>query len=141
MTEKEMQTLFGKHIQSNPPSQTEVYELKICKNTSLPFGDLKEHQIKALSDAESNFCYHRITDQPWIKDRPWTYTIKKPFDCFILVKAKAFVVLWFYKPRQSRVFIKIPIGAFLQEKEISKRKSITERRALEIGIPFIVKNV
>jgi hypothetical protein len=140
MTEKDMQTLFGRHIKLHPPTQTEVYELKICKGTSLSFGDLKPHQQEALVNAEDNCLYHKITDQPWIKDRPWTYTLKKPFDCFILVEVKSFVVVWYYKSRKPKIFIKIPIKEFLKEQTISARKSLTEKRALEIGKPFMIKH-
>lgn len=141
MTEKVMQTIFGKYVKSNPPVQTEVYELKIAKGTSIPFSDLKEHQVEALLKAQHENLYHKITDQPWIKDRPYTFTAKKPFDCFSLVKVNAFVIIWFYKPRQRRVFVKIPIDSFVNESKISERKSLTEIRAREIGTEFEAKEI
>jgi len=135
MTEANMQTMFGKHLLVNPPDKTEVYELKFCKGTSLPFGDVKEHQIEALLRAENAGIYHKITDQPWIQNRA-AFTYKKPFDCFYVKEALAYVVVWFYRPRTKKIFIKIPIQAWLHEQNTCKRKSITLVRALEIGISF-----
>ena len=139
MTERQMQTFFGKHVQQNPPHQTEVYELKICKGTSLPFDSIQEHQEKALLEAENSFLFHKITDQPWIQDRPYTFTNKKPFDCFVLVGVQSFVILWYYKPRKPKYFIKIPIKAFIVKREKGLRKSITEETAKQIGKEMFIK--
>lgn len=140
MVERDMQTFFGKHIQAFPPKQTEVYELKIVKGTSIPFNAVQEHQLQALFKASEDSIYHKITDQPWLPNRPNSFTSKKPFDCFVIVKAKAFIVLWFYKPRQPKIFIKIPIKAWYQEMLKSSRKSLTEERALEIGEQFFINS-
>lgn len=134
-----MQSLFTAHVRSHLPSQTEVYELKICKGSSMPFNQLQEHQEKALLQASQTGLFHKITDQPWIKDRPYTFTSKKPFDCFALVGVKAFVVVWYYHIRQAKVFIKIPIEEFIKERETCGRKSLTEQRAMEIGRPLFIK--
>lgn len=136
MKEADMQVLFGQYIKKHPPQKTEVYELKICKDKRLPFASVQEHQVNALLAAETSFLYHRITDQPWIPDRKYTYTLKKPFDCFAIVAATAYVVVWFYEPRKAKTFIKIPIQTFVEEAKVSSRKSLTPERALEIGIPI-----
>lgn len=138
MVEKDMQTLFTRHIRVYPPKETEAYELKICKGTSLPFNSLQEHQVKALLEAEEGSLFHKITDQPWIADRPYTFTAKKPFDCFCLVKVRSYVIVWFYAPKKPKVFIKIAIKDFIKESLNSSRKSLTEKRAEEIGMPFFV---
>lgn len=135
MTEKNMQTFWSTHVKTHLPLATEVYELKICKGTSLPFESVQEHQAKALLDAETGGMYYKIPDQPvsWGADSPIRFAAKKPFDCLAIVGARGFVVVWFYHERQKKVFIKIPIQTFLHEKEISTRKSLTEQRAKEIG--------
>lgn len=138
MTEKVMQTLFGNYRKNNPPLETEVYELKICKGTSLPFNHLDDHQALALLAAEDSSLYHRLTDQPWMKDRPFPFTFKKPFDCFSLVKVKSFVIVWFYIPRTPKVFYKIPIKVWIKERDSCGRKSLTGQRAREIGQPICI---
>lgn len=125
MNEKNMQIFFGNYLKNNLPEESEAYELKIAKGSRLPFNDIKEHQIKALLDVEGKGLYHRLTDQPWIRDRPYTYTLKKPFDCFCLVKAKGYLILWFYKPRKPKKFLKMGINTFLKLKRSTKRKSMT----------------
>lgn len=138
MTEKLMQTMFGKYLEANPPLQSELYELKICKKSSIPFNAVQPHQIAALLKATTTALYHKIADSPvsWGAGTAVRFTAKKPFDCFILVGAPAYIVIWFYHPRGKKVFIKISIGVFLQEMQTSVRKSLTETRALEIGIPL-----
>lgn len=131
-----MQSLFGAYLKENPPKETEAYELKITKHNSLPFKDVKEHQVEALLKTEGKGLYHRITDQPWIENRPYSYTLKKPFDCFCLVNAKAYVVVWYYKPRQPKVFLKIRIQDFLKFKRLAEKagfKSLKEQMAQEIA--------
>lgn len=139
MTEKDMQTLFTAFVKSHLPESSEVYELKICKGTSLPFSQVQPHQEQALLSAHGMGLFHKITDQPWIKDRPYTFTAKKPFDCFALVGVKAFVVVWYYHKGKAKVFVKIPIDVFIHERETCGRKSLTEQRAMEIGRPILIK--
>ena len=145
MTERDMQSLFGKYVKAHMPEETEAYELKYTSGTSIPFNAVQEHQVDALTKAECGWpdvkgmggLYHRITDQPWIADRPYSYTLKKPFDCFVLVNVKAYVVVWFYKQRQPKEFIKIRIGAFLQLRDKSNRKSFTEEMARSVAKEII----
>lgn len=125
MNEKNMQSLWGNYLKNNLPPQSEAYELKITSGNTLPFNDIKEHQIKALLDVEGKGLYHRLTDQPWIKDRPYTYTLKKPFDCFCLCKAKGYLIIWFYKPRTPKKFFKMDINTFLKLRRSMTRKSMT----------------
>lgn len=138
MTEKDMQTIFGKHLQKHPPRVSEVYELKICKGTSLAFDSVQAHQIEGLSKAQNDSLFHKIADQPWGGNDKFRFTIKKPFDCFVLVKSPAFVIIWFYKPRKPKIFIKIPILAFVKMKNEADRKSITEQMAKEIGTEILI---
>ena len=138
MRERDMQTLFGRYIEKYPPEETEAYELKFTSGKSLNFSEVKEHQIEALLKAEDEAFYHRITDQPWLPDRKYSYTLKKPFDCFCLTGVKSYIVIWFYKPRQPKVFIKIPIKKFLRTAINCNRKSLTKEMALQIGQPLAI---
>ena len=129
-----MQTIWTKYIESNPPKQSEVWELKIIKTKSLRFDAVKEHQRKALLDAKSSGLYHKIQDIPVsyysLKSR---FTHHSPFDCMFLKGVPAFVLVWFYKPRQKKKFIKIKIKDFLEMEKGADRKSFTEEMALDFG--------
>lgn len=127
MTERQMITLFGRYVFKHPSKESEVYELKVTSKKAIGFKELKSHQREALKKVELEGLYYRITDQPWIKDRPYVYTLKKPFDCFF-VKCKAYVVVCFYKPRKPKVFYKIRISDFLMMENLTKRKSFTEEK-------------
>lgn len=137
MTEKEMQTLFGKYLKKTPPKESEVYELKICKTSSLPFNSVKPHQIENLLQAETSSFYHKITDPPVFYGMNTKFNILRPFDCFCLVKVKAYIILWFFKPRKLKQFIKIRIKDFLKLKAISDRMSFNEQMVLGIDHEII----
>ncbi len=137
MKESNMQTFFGNYLKKNFPSVSTAYELKICKGNSLPFDAIKEHQIKGLKDTKDNFLYHKISDMPIFKGSKTRFTKKKPFDCLCLVKAEAYVVIWFYRPKKSKVFYLIDIDKFIEEKNYSKRKSLTLFRTWEIAEKII----
>ncbi len=142
MVEKHMQSFFGRYLQTHLPGQNEVYELKMTSGTSIPFNSIKDHQVENLQRAERGDFYHRITDQPvsyyGSKAR---FSIQKPFDCLSMTKSKAYVVVWFYKPRQEKVFIKMRIEDYLRMKEHAKRKSFTEEMALEVGSTISMASV
>ncbi len=135
-----MQNFFGKHLKQNPPEQNEVYELKITSGTSIPFKAVQDHQVDALMEADRGSFYHRITDQPVFGGMSTRFHVRKPFDCMSLSKSKAYVVVWFYKPRKPKVFIKIRINHFIVMKEFADRKSLTEEMALDVGerIPLTI---
>jgi penicillin-binding protein-related factor A (putative recombinase) len=124
MKECNMQTLFSRWIQENPPTESAVFELKICKQKSLPYSRIEEHQLESLYNAKHSFSYHKLSDMS---------REKKPYDCYIVVGVKAFLVVWFYKPREAKEFIFIDIDILLSEISLSPRKSLTEERAKEIG--------
>ena len=137
MKEMDMQTFFGKAIQRTPPEETEIYELKICKGSSMPFDKIRPHQIEALFKAETEFFYHKITDPPVFYGMNSRFNIKRPFDCLCLVNVKAYLVFWFYKPKQPKKFIKVRIKDFLIFKEGSKRKSFKEEEILKVASEVI----
>jgi hypothetical protein len=128
MKEAKFQTLFSKWLKYNW-SINSVFELKICKNKSLPFNSVKEHQIDALLKTQTKFINYKIPDCGYDQ---------KPFDCFFLTNMNAYVVIMFYK-RGQKEFIIIPIKKFIKEKQISNRSSLTEQRAHEIGKCYLLK--
>ena len=136
-----MQTLFGQYLKEHLPQQNEVYELKMTSGNSIPFDAVKNHQIENLQRAEEKDFYHRITDQPVFYGMKRRFTIQKPFDCLSMTKAKGYVVVWFYRPREKKVFIKMRVEDFLRMKKYSKRKSFTEDMALKAGKPIPLTSV
>lgn len=130
MKEKDIQREFGKKI-----LQTGVFELKLCKGTSLSFDSLAEHQEKALlaiSGDEGH--YHKISDS-FISDkiRGTRFPMPKPFDCFFLRKMGAYVVPVFYVPIKKKICYIIRIEDWIKCRETAGRKSITEAMAAEIA--------
>lgn len=120
--ESDMQNRFGRWLKYNWDKPS-VFELKITKTQSLPFKEVKDHQVLALDMAQNRHLYYKIPDDTFGR---------KPFDCFFLTKITAYVVIMFYTRGQSR-FIMINIDDWKSEIEMSDRKSITEKRAMEIG--------
>jgi penicillin-binding protein-related factor A (putative recombinase) len=138
MTEKDMQVLFGEILKNNPPKETEVYELKICKKSSLPFSAIKDHQLESLYLSEAAGLYHKLSDPPIFRGMRTRFNIKRPFDCFYLTHVKAFLVIWFYKRGEKKQFIKIKVKDFIDFKRRSIKKSLTEKEALAISSEIIV---
>jgi hypothetical protein len=126
--EKDFQTKFNKWLMHNwsVGGVSGAFELKLEKGKSLPFSAVKDHQERALSLAKHHGLVYKIPDGNFEQ---------KPFDVFILSQAAAFVVLQFYRHGQKE-FIMINIDNWLKEKATSKRKSLTEERAKEIGTTF-----
>ena len=133
-----MQVLFGRHLKDNPPKETEVYELKICKGNSLPFNSVKQHQIDALTQTQTSSFYHKLTDPPVFYGMKTRFNVKRPFDCFCLVKVNAYLVFWFYKPRKPKQFIKVRIKDFLKLKEASSKMSFTEEEISGIATDILL---
>jgi len=125
MTEKNMQTMFSNYIKFNKPNTSEVYELKIVKGTALPFDRVAEHQIDALVNAATGVgLYWKIPDMAAKSG----YAAPKPYDCQYICRAKAYLIIWFYKPKQKKQFYKVGIFEWNRMRGIvsSHRKSFTE---------------
>ena len=119
MKESSMQTLFGRYLKDNPPPETEKYELKMTKGKSIRWDAVAEHQVEALLDP---LQYHKIPDMASIGG----YSSPKPYDCFVMVNVTGYVVVWFYKPRQPKVFHKMDIKDYLMVMSTAPRKSYRE---------------
>ena len=137
MKEKDMQVIFRNILTDNPPNKTAVYELKLCKSRALPFNAVKVHQVEGLLNAKLGNLFHKISDSPIFAGAKSRFTKPKPFDCFSLYHAGAYIVILYYKPRQPKEFILIDIEAYIQEAERSTRKRLTEERAREIAEEII----
>ncbi len=109
-----------------------IFELKLCKGTSLSFSALAPHQRQALTAINSlTGLYHKISDSPFFKDPGgrMRFTKPKPFDCFLLKDLDAYVVVMFYTPRTKKNVYYIHIFDFLTMEMETERKSFTEDMA------------
>jgi hypothetical protein len=115
--EAKYQTKFN-HWAKEVYKRTAVFELKQTQWSSIPFSDVKDHQVSALVAVSKGTFVWKIPDAGF----------QNPFDSFCMTKIPAYVVLCFPKSIEM-----IPIAGFLLEKERSKRKSITYDRARAIS--------
>lgn len=105
-------------------NESAAFELKVSPSTSLSFKAVQPHQEAALLASKHTKCIFKIPDAGW----------QNPFDSFMLAGAGAYIVIMFSsKTRGKKDFVMIDIDAWMKEKESSKRKSLTEERALQIG--------
>lgn len=108
---------FREWMRENP-QWSGAYELKQCA-TCLNFKAVKDHQIAALKLAKGSGLLWKIADDS---------RGVKPFDYFYLRGAGGYIVI-----KYTRCFVIIDVDIFIEEKEISFRKSLTIERALEIA--------
>ena len=125
MKEKDFQADFGKLNRING-----VFELKICKGTSLPFDALADHQEEGLVEASiGDGVYHKLSDIGGSSG-----TGKKPFDCFRLQGINAFVVVQFYEFRKKKNVYYIRIQDWIHMRKYAGRKSMTESMAIDEAV-------
>ena len=129
MKERDFQTEFGKRN-----LVIGVFELKLCKGKSIRFDSVAEHQEAALLAVEGDGLYHKITDQPFLKDM--NFQRRKPFDCFNLSGIPAYVVIMWWIPRKKKNVYYIPIKEWCLHRDLAGRKSITEDMAEGIAMFF-----
>ena len=92
-----------------------VWEHKVAETSRFEFSDVKPHQIQGLLDAKNGRgIFHKISDMPIFGGHKTRFTLKKPFDAFFIQHAKAYVVIWFYKPRQKKVMHWIDVDMFIK---------------------------
>ena len=123
MFEKTYQILFGHWLKARWGGSG-IFELKAARNgISLPFSEVKEHQITALEAANEGGrgLYYKIPDS----GMGW-----KPADCFILRDTPAFVVIFFSR----KEFYMISIASFIKARAEMKRKSFRREDCIKIGI-------
>lgn len=111
--------LFRHWLKTQKTMPSAAFELKQTTTNSIPFSDVKEHQIDALLAANKGCILYKIDDQS---------AGFKPFDYFYLTGAQSYVVI-----KYPGRFYGIDITQFILEKQESKRKSLTKERAREIA--------
>jgi len=105
-------------------NETFAAEMKICKATSIPFDVVKLHQESALWQASHSLFNYKISDFS---------PEQKPFDVFQLYRVPAYVVIFWAQKHGDKRFTLITIEQWCEERERSKRKSLTYERSCEIG--------
>lgn len=95
-----------------------AFELKQTRNDSIAFNAVKDHQIDALRAVKKTFSYKIPDDSRGVK----------PFDLFYMNKANGIVVI-----KYPKVFVLIDVDDFVAERDQSERKSLTAKRACQIG--------
>jgi len=121
------QTKFSKWAFHRWPDDIPAYfELKASKENelSIPFNAVSEKQNTNLKVRKFT---HKFSDF----DRMGT-----PFDMVVFC-GTGYVVLYYHR-RANKEFFIIPIDTWLTEKETSKRKSLLESRAKEIGSTYLL---
>lgn len=116
--------LFRHWLMANP-MWSAGFELKQTRTDSIPFSDVKEHQIDALTavgEGEKGLLYKAPDDSRGVK----------PFDLFYLRNADAYVVIKF-----PDFFCLIDYDVFKKEEKKSKRKSLTTDRAKQIAYQVV----
>lgn len=104
-----------------------TFDLKFTRTRSLPFSCLLPHQEEFMLRAERVLAW---------KERD-VGLFKKPPDYIVLYRAVSFIIAIYYSPGATRTF-EIPVRAFIREKHTSGRKSLTLKRASEIGREIII---
>lgn len=117
--EAKFQTEFGHWVKANKWSKQGLYELKICKEKRFNLKKIAKHQLNNLHMVKHGCFYYKISD----------YSIdQKPGDCVILYKGYGYLVLMFYRPRETKSFYMIDIDKILALIKVNS-KSITENEA------------
>jgi len=138
MKEKDFQVLFSKWIEKNKHifKKSTAFELKIINQIkgkrSLPYTNIKKHQVEALLKVKKEGVYHKISDSPIFQGMKSRFTTQKPFDCFIL-KGNAYFVLLYYRPRQPKLMHFIEINTFIQYVDKTKKSSLPEEDAKRLA--------
>lgn len=134
MKEKNIQTLFGKAINIQG-----VFELKLCKQKSMPYKAVDDHQIEALMRAKSgDGFFHKISDAPFGHSDGFRFHKPKPFDCFFVKEFPAYIGVCFYKPRVKKEVYLIDVDRFVMARDADDRKSLTEEKAKSISNLILV---
>lgn len=115
--EASFQTTFN-HWLKEVWKKTGVFELKQTQTDSLPFSTVEIHQTAALQQVRHGTFVFKIPDAGY----------QNPFDCFCLTQQPAYIVI-----KYPLCFVLISVDAFIQENQISKRRSLTSKRAKSIA--------
>lgn len=127
MKEADFQTAFNKWLKYHPEYHG-AFELKLTHDPSLPFSAVSAHQINALKNVKDHHLIFKIPDEGYAQ---------KPFDCFKMQGYPAHIAIMFYR-RGQKTFYLIDINTWVDHVLGSKRMSITEKEAVDIGYTCIL---
>lgn len=119
MKERDFQTKFKHFLEQFRFHKTHTFELKIEKSKSMRFDKVQRHQLRGLYDSKHKNLYWKLPD---------TGYVRKPFDCQVLAQSEAYVVIWFYHPREKKEMFWIDIDKYINVKFKNRhgRKSLKE---------------
>jgi hypothetical protein len=98
-----------------------AYEIKVTTTNSIPFSDVSEHQLDALTQVSQGTFIYKIPDAGW----------QNPFDMFMLKEQEAWVVFAFLTARKKTKVWFIEVSIFKELQKNSKRKSVTHEMLLQ----------
>lgn len=97
-------------------------ELKITKTNTLPFSEVKPHQLEALRNVRDGGLFYKISDASMDF---------KPFDCF-MAHGPAYIVIWYYEERGSKHCFFVPIQVWDKIIEGKTRGSLSRQEAMTL---------
>ena len=115
------------------------FEIKFTSKKSIPFKAVQEHQEAALLAASSREGLSwKISDSPFFKDPKgrMRFTHKKNFDVIRISCLPGYVVLVFWIARKRKNVYYIHIKKWIELREQSSRKSITEETAYKSAYKY-----
>lgn len=121
MKEKDLTCMFRNWLKANWKSSA-AFELKMCKLNTFALSQIADHQLSNLRMINEGLFSYKIPD----------LGLQNPMDCFTLYKAEAYIVIFFYKPRQPKKFYMIPIVSIIGLLD-DNIKSLSEPRAAELA--------
>lgn len=118
--EQKFQTLFNHYMKDVFLKKKDffagAFELKDSRGSnSIPFAEVKDHQIDALLAVKGNGLVYKIDDSSYGQ---------KPFDSIAFKNCPAFIVI-----KYPSCFVLIDPETWQLESKRSKRRSLTESRA------------
>jgi hypothetical protein len=99
------------------------YKTKPFKKRMNYKSDFEPQQLPYLERATTTRVYKKLSDMD---------PSLKPFDAFLLVKAKAYVIAGWYKIREYKNVYVIPIESILKHKESNKSLSEDDAKTLSV---------
>ena len=123
MRESDFQTKLTRWAKHNLDHSCAI-EAKITKTRRLPFSALQPHQLMALQASRRSALAFKIADLG---------LTPKPFDMFVLVKARAYIAVQFYT-KGCKHFYLIPVEAWEQAETAATSRSLTEEDVSKISL-------
>jgi len=114
---------FRHYLRAHPFERTTWYEVKQTRSDSLPFAAVKEHQIDWLMASKHGNTNYKIPDDS---------RGVKPVDGIFTKESDAVIVI-----KYPEYFVVIDVEAFIKERDVSDRESLTFERARAIALKII----